>query len=49
MGLFDGALCDECEKTEHDHCKTCGYAEGSPACLKYCPHDAERKSESEEV
>ena len=23
------------------------YEEGSPYCLKYCPHDAERKSESE--
>ena len=34
-------------KTEHDPCETCGYVEGSPFCLQYCPYDAERKKEQE--
>lgn len=28
-------------------CETCGYVEGSPFCLQYCPYDAERKKEQE--
>ena len=32
---------------ENDPCETCGYAEGSPFCLQYCPYDAERKKEQE--
>ena len=32
---------------EKDPCETCGYAEGSPFCLQYCPYDAERKKEQE--
>lgn len=32
---------------DHDPCETCGYAEGSPFCLQYCPYDAERKKEQE--
>ena len=32
-----------------DPCENCYYAEGSPYCLKHCPHDAERKSGSEEI
>ena len=35
------------EKIEQDPCETCGYAEGSPFCLQYCPYDAERKKEQE--
>lgn len=33
---------------EQNPCESCYYAEGSPYCLKYCPHDAERKSERED-
>ena len=33
------------EKIEHDPCKTCGYEEGSPFCLQYCPYDIEREQE----
>lgn len=32
---------------EKDPCETCGYSEGSPFCLQYCPYDAERKKEQE--
>jgi hypothetical protein len=37
----------EKEKIEHNPCETCGYAEGSPYCLQYCPYDAERTKEQE--
>lgn len=33
--------------TEQDPCETCGYVEGSPFCLQYCPYDTERKKEQE--
>ena len=32
---------------EQDPCEKCNYVEGSPFCLKYCPYDAEKNSESE--
>lgn len=43
----DDATIRKKEKTEQDPCETCGYAEGSPFCLQYCPYDAERKEEQE--
>ena len=33
---------------EQEPCETCGYAEGSPLCLQYCPYDADRKKEPTE-
>ncbi len=46
---YNGIGCDECivNKVEQEPCETCGYAEGSPFCLQYCPYDAERKKEQE--
>jgi len=38
---------NELEPLEQEPCETCGYAEGSPFCLQYCPYDAERKKEQE--
>lgn len=31
---------------EQEPCEKCGYAEGSPFCLQYCPYDAEKEQES---
>lgn len=44
---FNTIKMEEIREKENNPCETCGYAEGSPFCLQYCPYDAERKKEQE--